>query len=396
MAVGRATRIPLLARHIARRIGDAGQLDPLLAAIATSTDDSQLNLLLGLRDSLEGRYDMKSPAAWADVYPKLRSAGGEVSRIALQLSQQFGDSVAAEVMLQTLRDKSSSIEDRRQSLQGLAGRQRVELRDSLVELLSDDELRRDAIRAVSSFDDVSLAKELLKRYPNLSPEEKLEVINTLASRSGYGAELTAAIQSGAVPKRDVPAYIARLLRRVVGNRFVDVWGPIDELGADKEAMFAKYRELLKEDALSQANVANGRAVFNRTCAACHKLHGYGGSTGPDITGANRGNLEYLLSNILTPSAIIQDAYRMHIVLTEDGRIYSGIPVEENERQLKLRVADRDDPVTISVSQIESREIAAVSMMPEGTLMNLSDREVIDLIGYLQTLRQVDLSGAAVE
>lgn len=101
-------------------------------------------------------------------------------------------------------------------------------------------------------------------------------------------------------------------------------------------------------------------------------------------------MEYLLGNILTPSAIIQDAYKMHIVLTDDGRIYSGIPAGENERQLKLRVADRQDPITIAKSQIESREIAPISMMPTGTLETLTDTESVNLLKYLQSSAQVPL------
>jgi putative heme-binding domain-containing protein len=110
----------------------------------------------------------------------------------------------------------------------------------------------------------------------------------------------------------------------------------------------------------------------------------GGEIGPELTGANRGNLEYLLGNILTPSAVIQDAYRMQVVLLDDGRVYSGIPAEENEHQLRLRVASQPDPVTISVAEIESREIASTSLMPEGLLANLSDAEVVDLIRYLRS------------
>ncbi len=390
VSLAQQSKIPMLTRFVARRLTDGQEFEALMAGIRGAEPVATENLLLGFRDAVEGRYDLKSPVGWSELYPRLRVSGGETARIALQLSQQFGDSVAAEAMLATLKDSSAAAEDRRTALQGLAGRRRDELRSYLLELLDDDELRRDAIRAVSSFDDVTLAKELLKRYAGLSEEDKQEVVHTLASRSGYGAELTDAIQRGDVPKRDVPAYVARLLRRVVGNRFADVWGPIEALDADKEAMFTKYRTLLTPDAVAGGNAANGRAIFNRTCAACHKMYGHGGNVGPDITGANRTNLEYLLGNVLTPSAIIQDDYRMHIVLTDDGRIYSGIPAEENERQLKLRVADREQPVTIAKSQIESREIAPVSMMPEGTIQTLKDQEVIDLIAYLQSLKQVPL------
>jgi putative heme-binding domain-containing protein len=188
----------------------------------------------------------------------------------------------------------------------------------------------------------------------------------------------------------VPAYSARILRRVVGNRFADVWGPIESIDTNTQQQFAKFRVLATAEALDKADASAGRAVFSKTCAACHKLHGHGGNVGPDITGANRSNMEYLLGNILTPSAIIQDTYKMHIVLTDDGRIYSGIPAEENERQLKLRVADRKEPITIAKSQIESREIAPVSMMPKGTLETLSDAEAVNLLKYLQMTAQVPL------
>ena len=83
-----------------------------------------------------------------------------------------------------------------------------------------------------------MADALLTRYARLSAEDKLEVVHTLSSRPGYGRRLTEALRSGDVPRRDVPAYVARLLRRVVGNGFVEVWGPIDELSADKEALLA--------------------------------------------------------------------------------------------------------------------------------------------------------------
>ena len=81
---------------------------------------------------------------------------------------------------------------------------------------------------------------------------------------------------------------------------------------------------------------------------------------------------------------------MHIVVTDDGRVYSGIPASENERQLRLRVANRENPVTINKSQIESRDIAPVSMMPDGILKTLKDSEVLDLFAYLQSLKQVPL------
>ncbi len=383
------TQIPLLARNISRRLADADDLDTVVAAVGRHTQ-ARRELLLGLRDGLEGRYDVAAPTKWAAVYDELSRDEGEIGALALQLAQQFGDTVAAKQLLMTLSDRQADLELRRQALQGLTGRQRPEVRPQLVSLLDDSSLRLEAIRATAAFDDVGLTRAVLARYSQLTTEEKLEAVHALASRPSSGRALTEAIKKGHVPKRDVPAYVARLLRRVVGNRFVDVWGPIDALSADKEAQFAKFRSLLTEVALDSADPSHGRVVFKRTCAACHKMYGEGGLTGPDITGANRTNLEYLLGNVLTPSAIIQDNYRMQIVLTEDGRVYSGIPAGENERQLRLWIANQEQPVVIAKSQIESREIAPVSMMPEGLLKNLADKEVLDLVAYLRTPHQVSL------
>ncbi|MFO0942242.1 MAG: PVC-type heme-binding CxxCH protein [Pirellulales bacterium] len=380
-----SAKLSLVARQTARRLCDGDRIEQLGSQISNITGNAQLNILLGMRDATEGRFDMTSPKGWSEVAAKIESSGGEAAAVAKQLSQQFGDTVAASHMLATLRNKQSAVEERRQALQQLAGRKRAELKTELEKLLQEDGLRREAIRAMANYDDVRFAKALLAEYNKLSPEDKQEAIYTLSARGRYAQELTNALRENKIPKRDIPAHVARLLRRVVGNRFVDVWGPIDELGSDKEALLAKYRELLTESKLAKADLGNGQKVFTRVCASCHKLGGEGGKIGPDITGANRGNLEYLISNILTPSAIIQDDYRMHIILLEDGRIFSGIPTEENERSLKLNVADRTEPIVIAKSSIESREIASVSMMPDGLLSQLTDAEAVDLVRYLQSV-----------
>lgn len=385
IALASEAKLSMVARHVSRRLCDGDRMELLVSKLGNIKTDAQLPMLLGVRDATEGRFDISAPKSWSETETKLSARSGEVAIVAKQLSQQFGDSVAAAQMLTTLRNRTASVEDRRQSLLQLAGRKRAELKADLDQLLGEQLLRRDVIRAMASYDEVKFAKALLSGYEGFSADEKQEAIYTLSARGRYAQELTNALRDGKIPKRDIPAHVARLLRRVVGNRFVDVWGPIDELSTDREAMFAKYRELLNEARLSKANVANGSKLFTKTCAACHQLQGVGGKIGPDITGANRGNLEYLLSNMLTPSAIIQDDYRMHIILTDDGRIFSGIPSEENDRTLKLHVADRTEPILLTKSSIESREIASVSMMPDGLLSNLSDSEVVDLVGFLQSV-----------
>ena len=104
---------------------------------------------------------------------------------------------------------------------------------------------------------------------------------------------------------------------------------------------------IHEQAIAGATVEHGPATLQRTCATCPKLHGEGGTIGPDITGANRTNLDYILLNVLNPNGEVQDAYKMLVVTTRDGRTYSGSIAMETDRQLTLRV----------VGGLSTREVA---------------------------------------
>ena len=383
-----ASQIPVITQYIARRLADADMLEPVIAAIgAADSEGVRVALLNGIYEGIRGRVDLDAPSSWQDLYTKLGNQG-EVGVIATEIAQQFGDAQAVQSTLAKLKDTSANLESRVDALRALASQQRKELKPELTELLSDDLLRREAIRAIASYQDDSLTKELLERYKTFDADEKLDAVLTLASRRNPARALTHMLSEGEIPKSDIPAYVARQMRRVVGNSFTDVWGPIDALSSDKQAAFAKYRELLTPERLAEADTAHGRQLFKKTCYACHKLYGEGGVVGPEITGANRSNLEYILGNVLTPSAEIQDAYRMTIVLTDEGRVWSGIVAGEDNRRLLLRVANEDEPVSIPKSTIESRDVAPVSMMPEGLLANLKDEEVLDLVAYLQTKKQV--------
>ncbi|MCA9082056.1 MAG: c-type cytochrome, partial [Planctomycetaceae bacterium] len=140
---------------------------------------------------------------------------------------------------------------------------------------------------------------------------------------------------------------------------------------------------------------DGRALFAKTCAACHRLFGEGGTIGPDLTGSNRNNLDYLLENIVDPSAVVNKDYRMTILQLTDGRVLNGLVLDKNDRTTTLRTAT--EQVVIENSQIEASKLTPLSPMPDGLLGTLTAEQVRDLFAYLQTPVQVPLpevTGAA--
>ena len=179
-----------------------------------------------------------------------------------------------------------------------------------------------------------------------------------------------------------------MLLRVVGSVFIEVWGPIEQVPSDREA-YEKYRKILNPQALAQGDLKSGKLLFQKTCGSCHRMYGEGGLMGPDLTGSNRTDIEYILLNVLEPSAEIQDDYRMTIINTRDGRTYSGNVVSENQRHIHLRIVGQDDPVLITKSSVQSRETTPVSMMPPGLFEQLDEKEIVDLVKYLQTNKRIE-------
>ncbi len=387
LELAKSSKIPMLTEYIARRAVDANELEMLLTAVEEGSD-ARLALLTGMRAGLEGQLDVTAPGNWDAIYARLQ-ADDSVADLAQTISQQFGGIGVAKQFMTTLKDDNADTEARRRALNGLAQQQNEVLIKELPGLLRNPDLRIEAIRAVAAF---NLPKEmgglLMEQYDSFSSAEKLEVVQVLASRTDYGRILMYALRENIIPKRDVPAYVARQMRRVVGSGFLEVWGPLNQLSAEKVAANAKYKALLNVEALTSADARKGREMYDVQCGVCHKMYGSGGILGPDITGSNRTNIDYLLSNILDPSAEIQDDYKIVMVTTRDGRTYVGNIASENERTLTLRVVGQDS-VLISKSNIQSREGSELSMMPEGIFANLTDQEVLNLVAYLTTATKED-------
>ena len=373
-------KIPLIAQFVARRAVDGSALNELVTTISNRPKNI-IPLLEGMMNGMEGRTDLTPPAAWKNVYTSFTAKDDDASKLVGQIGDMFGDSEAAQRALTTLKNKTAATDQRKKALQALTVQQRKELAALIPELFDDAQLRTDVIHSVAAFDRRDLGTLLVNKYQSLNETDKTAAIQTLSSRPSYGWMLAQEIKSGNIPKKDISANAARQLRRVVGSGFVEIWGPVEDKPQD-EKQYRKYRDLMNSETAKKADVNNGQAVFAKTCGSCHKMFGKGGSVGPDLTGSNRSNMEYLLFNILDPSGEIQDDYKMVVVTTRDGRTYSGNVVGENQRQITMRLAGQDD-VIISKSSIQSKEVTDMSLMPQGLLHTLNDKEITDLLHYLQ-------------
>ena len=141
-----------------------------------------------------------------------------------------------------------------------------------------------------------------------------------------------------------------------------------------------WKQRLTPAVLAEADRANGRVLYQSRCASCHVLNGAGGAIGPDLTGASRDNLAYLLENIIAPQAIVPDAYRLVAFTLKDGRTVAGMVRERTPAAVKVQTMT--DTVVVATADIAREETSATSLMPAGLLDGLGVPQVRDLMGYL--------------
>jgi putative heme-binding domain-containing protein len=202
--------------------------------------------------------------------------------------------------------------------------------------------------------------------------------------------LLQAVKEKRIPAADLPADLVRQLNNLhdasIDELLAEIWGTVRSTAEDKAALIAQYRELIATTPKQQVDLQLGRAVFAKTCQQCHTLYGVGANIGPDLTGSNRADVEYLLSNIVDPGALIAKEYQSTVIITVDGRVVTGIVSAEDEKAVTVRTAT--ETVVIPQDEIEERELSETSMMPDDQLKQFSSHEVLSLFAYLQRRSQV--------
>ena len=346
-------------------------------------------------EALNGRRQIRMPGDWPAVTRKLSSLpDAGVKEEALLLSVVFGDAEAAAKARECVSNTREAPATRHKALQALVQARADGLAPLLQSFFSDAALRGAAIRGLAAFDDAATPKVILENYGRLLPEEKADAITTLASRAQYAVALLEAVKQGAVPAKDISPFAARQIQALKDQRIAPLmaaaFGEVRSRSQDKAALIAGYKELLTPTALQAAHPSRGRALFNRTCAPCHTLFDQGGRIGPELTGSQRSNLEYLLENVVDPNAVVWNQYRATYFETDDDRLLCGIVLRENESTVTIQT--QTGTVTLPRNEIKSRQTSALSMMPEGLLESLKAEEVLDLIVYLQSPSQVPLPG----
>jgi len=392
---------PIWGQFAVRKLSIRGKpaaLDAVVQALEWAPG-RQAEFLTEMRDSLRGRKGIEVPSTWQAAYPKLAASKNQTVRdISLVLATGWGDPRAIEQLRGLLVDPKQPAARRREALAALVLSEPRGLGRVLAEIISKEKdadklLVGDAIKAMANFDHNDISPTLIKAYASFDAAQQRDVLATLASRPNWGQDLLKAVQAKKIPRTDVGADLVRQLRNLgnpeLDRQIADIWGIVRQTAADKKKRMEEVRLLVNGRGASP-DLAEGRHLYQKVCASCHTLYGTGGKVGPELTGSNRSNLDYLLENILDPSAVIPKEYAVSVLALNNGRLITGIVTQETSD--RLTVVTANETLTIAKPDVEGRRASDQSMMPDNLLQNLSEAEVRSLVAYMRNQGQTPIQG----
>ncbi|MCA9447672.1 MAG: HEAT repeat domain-containing protein, partial [Candidatus Omnitrophica bacterium] len=364
----------ILDRVLDKNTSDSDRAN-LLAALIDATESRGLipsgdlsglsNLFESANDGLR-RLAFRAAGRW-----KIESTRGILSSVALE-----GDSVAT---------RSAAID----ALSELGG---AESQKTLVKLINSDtntQLRIQGVMALANLDLGEASKKAVEILAGLGEgEDPTELFNAFLQRKNGPKKL-----ADSLSESHLPLDVAKLGVRLIGGtgrsepELIAAISKAGGLSMGRTDIAPAEMTQILASVQAEGSPVRGEALYRSkslNCITCHSIAGSGGKVGPDLStiGASAQD-DYLVEALLLPNAKVKEGYHSKTVYTQDGEVFTGVPVRETENEMVIR-DQFDEEIAIPKNSIESVE-EGMSLMPGGLTDLLTSGELADLIAFLSAL-----------
>jgi putative heme-binding domain-containing protein len=303
------------------------------------------------------------------------------------LATALGNPVGSDTVRKIYLSSSEPAGRRLQSLEALVAAHDPQIHGAVAGVLADSkesiDLRGQTLGMLGRSDEPWVSAVVLAGYGHFEPELQPKAIDLLTQRPEWAYALLDAIGRREIPASALGVNQVRKLLASKDNTLVEKvtaqWGTLRaDRNPQREQVIVEIRQLLSARA---GDPQAGQVVFNRVCGQCHKIYGVGQEVGPDLTSNGRSSLDQLLSNVLDPSLVIGAGYLARTVVTDDGRVLTGLPVEDNDQRLVLKIQG-GKLETIARGAVEEVRVSQLSLMPEELEKQIKPEEMVDLFAFL--------------
>lgn len=373
-AANRKWLLPEVAANCVRqnRNGTVKQL--IQSATQAENSAKQLLILRGITAGLQSMQKRTTLLAYLAEQP-----GGEA--VVATVNQLVQRAIA------TANDDKQSLATRVSAMELLAFGDWLTVQPVLEKLLDPVHpaaIQLQAIHIARSQSHFDLSTALVEQFSRLTPRVREAAIDSLLARSTTALTLANALKERKFVAGDLTVAQRQQLLDHANRTAAKTARPLlaGPRNASRSAVLKEYRVALD----LSGDVANGRKLFVKQCANCHRAEDTGYRVGPDITSVKNKSPDDLLSAILDPNRERQPNYTAYNIATDDGQTFSGIVQTESETAVAL-LQPQAKVVSVLRARIAAMKSTNKSLMPEGLERDLKPQDLADLIAYIQQQSQ---------
>jgi len=356
-----AIALPELADLVARRTSTEEGWQKVAAVVALRSADPALQVKI-----LQAVYTASKPAQQSPAFKDMTTQLLSSSRTKAANGELEESQRASAVSVLSLSSYASD----------------GELLLSLMDSTQPPAVQYAALATLIRFGDEDVAKQLLERWPGMSPKLAERVRDGLISRTSWSILLLDSIASGSLPKTTLTQSDLQRLTDLpdegVRSRSIRLLESM--AGSSRDEIIRAYQVALT----LKGDRERGAALFKQNCSNCHQIGTVGNQVGPNLaTMKNRGP-EAILTNVLDPNREVNPAWRDYVAVTIEGTTHNGVLIAESAGSLTLRRAEAKE-TSLLRSDLEALRDTGRSLMPEGLEKNLDTQAMADLITWMMLL-----------
>jgi putative membrane-bound dehydrogenase-like protein len=240
-------------------------------------------------------------------------------------------------------------------------------------------VQKAALETLARFEQAGAATVIIDAWPSLSPQVRASAAETLFARPASIHTFLDAVEKGKVKTGEIDPARIKLLQVFADAK---IRGRAEKLFAGTQ--LSKRKDVVdayQKSLTLKGDAKNGKELFKKNCAACHKLEGVGEQIGAELGAIKDRGADFILLNILDPNREVLPKFITYYVVTDSGRTLTGMITAETATSITIRRPDSSSETILRVN-IEELRSTGMSFMPEGLENAINHQEMADLIAYL--------------
>lgn len=243
-------------------------------------------------------------------------------------------------------------------------------------------IQEATVSSLSTIGGEAASDLLIESFSSLSPAVKKQITDALLSRQSWTKALLTSISDKTIAAIEMPREQKEVLlnhpntdirtqaRKVLAS----------EIAGDRSAVIKKYLPAIS----GSGQAKRGHELYTKHCASCHQVGSEGKKVGPELASVKNKSPEDLLIAIMDPNRESQANYLSYSIVTDEGRVLTGIIASETSSAVTLRKAKGEEEIILR-SQIDIMKSNGISLMPAGLEKELKPDDINDLIAFIKSL-----------